>query len=75
MYAFIFLHPLTYLLVSFVMRLNIRSARLGLGRTISPVISTCSAAGNWGSDPAPRRTASRPVPEKTKPKQREPDWS
>ena len=43
MYAFIVIHPLTYLLVSLVMRLKIRSARLGLGRTNSPVISARSS--------------------------------
>ena len=74
MYAFIVIHPLTYLLVSLVMRLKIRSARLGLGRTNSPVISARSS-GNWGSDPLPRRTATKPLAEKAKPKEREPDWS
>ncbi|HCF3690285.1 TPA: hypothetical protein NID02_001597 [Pseudomonas aeruginosa] len=74
MYAFIIIHPVTYLLVSLVMRLKIRSARLGLARTNSPVISTRSA-DNWGSAPSSRRSYSKPAAEKAKPKEREPDWS
>lgn len=40
MYAFIVIHPLVYLLVSFVMHLKIRSALLGVG---SRVVHTRSA--------------------------------
>lgn len=56
------------------MRLNIRSARMGLGRSNSLVINTRST-GNWGSDPVPKAKVSKPEPVKVKPKEREPDWS
>lgn len=64
MYAFIIGHPLVYLLVSFVMRLKIRSARLGAG---SRVINTRSAVTSSGNE--------MPVMGARKAKDREHDWS